>query len=525
MYLLGHRLIVYGEANEAQVLDNILSSCLSKKPSPAMQFSARFYINGNNIQPQDGSMESDKISALPGQPDGVDFNQYSGYVTVDSKAGRALFYYFAKSPENSSTNPLVSWFNRGPACSSLIGAMTELGPSDGECNLRRIPGRGRLSYSNTTSIISVWVTKVRKKDAYTFLVNWLESYSILHGWTDKATTILPIIKNLMSNGIRIWLYSSDLDSVGPVTSTRYAIDKLKLPIKTACVHGSPMGSPVASLFSRFRSDVRSTTMSPSSPTTGDLSPSTTTSCFRSEPDPYRRPMLSHRCSSVWEKSAVHPEPAIVVTRCHPHMGLFLVQGVLQNWVDSTRLHDPPRPLTPSSIVVVTVLEYSSNPIGQPNLLTSLTNSGSTRNSANNLPSLDKLNCAKRARNSIIDFQIKAFTTTFSFPGDDGTRKLQPCPPAPRHIIGHSMKKLTEEEHFSSDNVNLQRPMEQMRTQLDDLLHVQASLSYSDSHLSFLTVAAKEKEGRKKREELYLRREQATAVLLHRLPTDLPWCPP
>ena len=33
---------------------------------------------------------ADKITALPGQPEGVDFDQYGGYVTVDRENGRAL---------------------------------------------------------------------------------------------------------------------------------------------------------------------------------------------------------------------------------------------------------------------------------------------------------------------------------------------------------------------------------------------------------------------------------------------------
>ncbi|KAE8673492.1 Serine carboxypeptidase-like 40 [Hibiscus syriacus] len=418
-YLLGHRLIVYGEANKAQVLDNFLGSRLAEKLSPMMYFLKRFDVKQHGMQSQEGSMETDKISALPGQPEGVDFNHYSGYVTVDSKAGRALFYYFAESPENSSANPLVLWFNGGPACSSLMGAMTELGPfrvnNDGKTLFRNnyawnnvanvifieSPAGVGFSYSNTTSDYQRMGDKSTAKDAYTFLVNWLERFpqyktrdlyitgesygghyvpqlanSILHknkksnqtlinligiavgngvidertfylgrydyfwthalnsdetnkgihtychyftdkdseqcknfkdisrtergdidhyniyaprcqlnshssikissdsvnsfdpcsnhymlsylnradvqaalhakvstwdicnhsmrrGWIDRATTILPIIKNLTSNGIRIWLYSGDLDSVVPVTSTRYAINKLKLPIKTA----------------------------------------------------------------------------------------------------------------------------------------------------------------------------------------------------------------------------------------------------------------------------------------------------
>lgn len=130
------------------------------------------------IEVQPGSMASDKITVLPGQPvSGVDFDHYAGYVTVDDKAGKALFYYFAESPNNSSTNPLVLWLNGGtytyytifihcfstyalvnyyikgsqilwflmgnvgPGCSSFgYGAMTELGPfrvnSDGKTLFR-----------------------------------------------------------------------------------------------------------------------------------------------------------------------------------------------------------------------------------------------------------------------------------------------------------------------------------------------------------------------------------------------------
>lgn len=65
------------------------------------------------IGPQDGLKDADAIESLPGQPQGVDFAQYSGYVTVDPTSGRALFYYFSESPQNSSTKPLVLWLNGG----------------------------------------------------------------------------------------------------------------------------------------------------------------------------------------------------------------------------------------------------------------------------------------------------------------------------------------------------------------------------------------------------------------------------
>ncbi|KAI3767357.1 hypothetical protein L2E82_17452 [Cichorium intybus] len=93
------------------------------------------------IVEQQGSKEADRIDKLPGQPQ-VDFDHYSGYVTVDADAGRALFYYFTKSPQNSSTNPLVLWLNGGPGSSSFgYGAMEELGPF-------RVNSDGKTLYRN-----------------------------------------------------------------------------------------------------------------------------------------------------------------------------------------------------------------------------------------------------------------------------------------------------------------------------------------------------------------------------------------
>lgn len=78
---------------------------------------------------QDGLKKADKISELPGQPGKATFDQYAGYVTVDATSGKALFYYFVEAAaEDPSTKPLVLWLNGGPGCSSLGGAMHEIGP-------------------------------------------------------------------------------------------------------------------------------------------------------------------------------------------------------------------------------------------------------------------------------------------------------------------------------------------------------------------------------------------------------------
>ena len=54
----------------------------------------------------------DKITNLPGQPQ-VNFQQYAGYVTVDHKKHKSLFYYFVEAESDPASKPLVLWLNGG----------------------------------------------------------------------------------------------------------------------------------------------------------------------------------------------------------------------------------------------------------------------------------------------------------------------------------------------------------------------------------------------------------------------------
>ncbi|KAM6562576.1 hypothetical protein CsatB_022574 [Cannabis sativa] len=135
------------------------------------------------------SSQLDKISRLPGQPQ-VGFQQYSGYVTVDDKKKRSLFYYFAEAEIDPHTKPLVLWLNGGPGCSSLgVGAFSENGPfrPSGEVLVRNEYSWNReanmlyletpigvgFSYSADSSSYETVNDKITAKDNLVFLRKWL----------------------------------------------------------------------------------------------------------------------------------------------------------------------------------------------------------------------------------------------------------------------------------------------------------------------------------------------------------------
>ncbi|PIN20450.1 Carboxypeptidase D [Handroanthus impetiginosus] len=266
----------YGGAKFEPLREFIKAQSLKKSSNLVAEDVSTEYTT-SYVGVQDGLKELDKISELPGQPS-VKFDQYSGYVTVDPKAGRALFYYFTEA-EDSSKKPLVLWLNGGPGCSSIgNGAFAELGPfrvyPDGKTlwynkyswnNVANVlflesPAGVGFSYSNTSSD---YITGDKKTaaDSYTFLVNWLERFSeyknrdfyitgesyaghyvpqlaylILHNNKMAKRTFINLKGIAIGNAYVDYEDEmkgcGDTDGIVPVTATRLSVNKLSASVKT-----------------------------------------------------------------------------------------------------------------------------------------------------------------------------------------------------------------------------------------------------------------------------------------------------
>ncbi|XP_059462899.1 serine carboxypeptidase-like 45 isoform X2 [Corylus avellana] len=140
----------------------------------------------------DSPSGDDKIVSLPGQPH-VSFQQYAGYVTIDEKQQRALFYYFVEAETEPASKPLVLWLNGGPGCSSVgTGAFSEHGPlrPSGDILVRNYyswnkeanvlylesPAGVGFSYSANKSFYNSVNDELTAQDNLVFLQRWFTKF-------------------------------------------------------------------------------------------------------------------------------------------------------------------------------------------------------------------------------------------------------------------------------------------------------------------------------------------------------------
>ncbi|XP_027354381.1 serine carboxypeptidase-like 40 isoform X2 [Abrus precatorius] len=62
--------------------------------------------------------------------------------------------------------------------------------------------------------------------------DWEPCSDVITKWVDSSSTVLPLLHEFLNNSLRVWIFSGDTDGRVPITSTKYSINKMKLPIKT-----------------------------------------------------------------------------------------------------------------------------------------------------------------------------------------------------------------------------------------------------------------------------------------------------
>ncbi|KAF5737626.1 serine carboxypeptidase-like 45 [Tripterygium wilfordii] len=137
--------------------------------------------------------EDFKIERLPDQPN-VTFQQYSGYVYVDSAKTRALFFYFVEAETQPESKPLVLWLDGGPPCSAVgQGVFIEHGPfrpkgdilTKNEYSWNRVanmlyldaPAGAGFSYSTNESYYNYLNDDMTAQDSLEFLNGWFAIFS------------------------------------------------------------------------------------------------------------------------------------------------------------------------------------------------------------------------------------------------------------------------------------------------------------------------------------------------------------
>ncbi|KAJ1389212.1 Serine carboxypeptidase, serine active site [Sesbania bispinosa] len=138
------------------------------------------------------------ITKVPGFNNTLPSKHYAGYVTVDEKHGRNLYYYFVVSEGKPSKDPVVLWLNGGPGCSSFYGFIYEHGPFKFEkpktkgtlptlqlnpyswskvSNIIYLDSPAGVGFSNSKNESDYKTGDVKTaSDTHTFLLKWFELY-------------------------------------------------------------------------------------------------------------------------------------------------------------------------------------------------------------------------------------------------------------------------------------------------------------------------------------------------------------
>ncbi|CDP16351.1 unnamed protein product [Coffea canephora] len=85
-------------------------------------------------------------------------------------------------------------------------------------------GHSYFNHPNVQEALHANVTKIP--------YDWQPCSDVLQNWTDWQSTVLPFLKEFLANGLKVWIFSGDVDGRVPVTGSQYAIEALNVSIVT-----------------------------------------------------------------------------------------------------------------------------------------------------------------------------------------------------------------------------------------------------------------------------------------------------
>ncbi|KAL5713049.1 sinapoylglucose--choline O-sinapoyltransferase [Ranunculus cassubicifolius] len=177
------------------------------------------------------------VRHLPGFDGPLPFELETGFVSVDDFNEVNLFYYFVKSENKPSEDPLIVWYTGGPGCSVLTAFAFEFGPLllkvekyNGSlptlvsnthrwtkvANIIFLDAPVGTGYSYSRSWQGSYTSDTKSaKQTYTFIRKWLINHPeflsnpLYVGGDSYSRKTVPIVAQDISDGIFAWEPSTD----------------------------------------------------------------------------------------------------------------------------------------------------------------------------------------------------------------------------------------------------------------------------------------------------------------------------
>lgn len=168
------------------------------------------------------------------------YEYFNSHALVSDEITDEIMKYCNFSP--GATNQTDKCNNASEAADrsiSPIDIYNIYAPLCSDTNLTQTPKRASVLHMDPCSDYYVYaylnrpeVQKALHANVTNMSYDWEPCSDVIKHWQDSPSTMLPLLKEFMANGLRVWIFSGDTDGRVPVTSTKKSIKKLKLPIKT-----------------------------------------------------------------------------------------------------------------------------------------------------------------------------------------------------------------------------------------------------------------------------------------------------